>query len=121
MPYRDPEKKRAFDAAYYAAHREEKRAYSAARGAALVAGKDAIKIHGAYVPVRARVVPVDAFSAHADAPGLVDWLGSASRKPRRVMLVHGEPTASDALRKSIEEKLGLDVRVAEHGARTTFA
>lgn len=91
------------------------------RGAALVAGKDAVKMHGAYVPVRARVVQVDAFSAHADAPGLVDWLGSASRKPRRVMLVHGEPTASDALRKSIEEKLGLDVRVAEHGGRTTFS
>ena len=75
------------------------------RGAAMVAGADAVKIHGAYVPVRAEVASLEALSAHADRDGLIAWL-DAQRAPRRVFVTHGEPVAADALRLAIEERHG---------------
>ena len=44
------------------------------RGAAMVAGAKWIRIHGEDISVRAEVVNVDAFSAHADYEELIGWL-----------------------------------------------
>jgi len=90
------------------------------RGAALMAGADSIKVHGGYVPVRARVAHADSFSAHADRDGLLGWLASAAAPPKRVVLVHGEAVAADSLRRSIEEKFTIPCVVAEHGQTITF-
>lgn len=90
------------------------------RGAALVAGADAIKMHGDYVPVRARVEHVDTFSAHADQGDLLAWLGAAASPPGEIVLVHGEPVAADTLRRSIQEKLGLACTVAEYDRSMVF-
>jgi len=84
------------------------------RGAAMVAGATAVKIHGEYVPVRAEVAHLDSFSAHADRDGLLRWLQALPAPPREVFVNHGEPVAADALRLAIEERLGWRVRVAEH-------
>jgi metallo-beta-lactamase family protein len=86
------------------------------RGAALVRGATEIKIHGQYVPIRAEVDNREQLSAHADRDGLRKWLGAAASAPRRVFVTHGEPEAADALRKSIEERLGWSAEVPEHGA-----
>ncbi|MFM0136338.1 MBL fold metallo-hydrolase RNA specificity domain-containing protein [Caballeronia grimmiae] len=75
------------------------------RGAALAAHAPAIKIHGAYVPVRARVVSLDSMSAHADYAELLDWLRGMPGPPSRTFVTHGEPAAADALRRRIEETL----------------
>ncbi|MRV73706.1 MBL fold metallo-hydrolase [Duganella sp. FT92W] len=85
------------------------------RGAALVDGAQEVKIHGEYVPVRARVVQIDNLSAHADQGELLAWLGACG-KPRRVFVTHGEPEASDTLRRRIAETLGWSVDVPQHGA-----
>ncbi len=90
------------------------------RGAALLAGASELKMHGGYVPVKARVENYDAFSAHADRDGLLRWLGSAASPPGQVVLVHGDPVASDALRRSIGEKLSLPCRVAENDETIEF-
>lgn len=66
------------------------------RAAQLAGGARVIKIHGRYVPVRADIVGVDSFSAHADATELVDW-ATAAAPPRTAYLVHGEPTSAQAL------------------------
>ncbi|MDH3521232.1 MAG: MBL fold metallo-hydrolase, partial [Myxococcales bacterium] len=87
------------------------------RGAALVAGAEAIKIHGRYVPVRAQVIPLDIFSAHADQDDLVRWVGACRVPPREVFVVHGEPSASDALRHRIQEALGYRASVPAYGER----
>jgi metallo-beta-lactamase family protein len=84
------------------------------RGAALASGAPSIKIHGSYVPVRAEVIQLDVFSAHADRDGLLEWLAACGRAPRRVFVAHGEPVASDALRLRIEEKLGYEAQVPEY-------
>ena len=83
------------------------------RGAAMVAGADAIKIHGAYVPVRAEVANLETLSAHADHDELLAWL-DGQRAPRRVFVTHGEPVAADALRLAIEERHGWPCTVPEY-------
>jgi len=83
------------------------------RGAALAAGAREIKIHGAYVPVRAEVVSLGSLSAHADREELLRWAARMPQAPRRVFLTHGEPVAADRLRQAIEERHRWPCTVAE--------
>jgi metallo-beta-lactamase family protein len=83
------------------------------RGAKLAAGDKSLRIFGEDIPVRAEVVQLGASSAHADADGLVAWLRSAPRPPRRVFVTHGEPAAADALRLRIERELGWPATVPD--------
>ena len=73
------------------------------RARALANGATEIKIHGRYVPVRAEVVTLDAFSAHADASELVDW-ATAAPAPSAAYLVHGEPEAARLLAGRLRDK-----------------
>jgi metallo-beta-lactamase family protein len=81
------------------------------RGAAMVAGASSVKIHGAYLPIRAELHNLSMLSAHADADEIMTWLGKFDAPPRRTFVTHGEPEAADALRHRIAEKLGWDSRV----------
>jgi metallo-beta-lactamase family protein len=81
------------------------------RGAAMVAGADRIKIHGAYVPIRAEVQNLGMLSAHADRDEILRWLRGFTASPSKVFIVHGEPDASEALRVAIGDELGWDCDV----------
>ena len=83
------------------------------RGAAMMAGADAVKIHGAYVPVRAEIANLESLSAHADRDELLAWL-DWQKAPRRVFVTHGEPVAADALRLAIEERHDWPCTVPEY-------
>lgn len=91
------------------------------RGAALLNGADAIKIHGDYVPVRAEVKSLDMLSAHADRDELLRWLGEFNSPPKDCFVVHGESEASDRFRHRIAEEFSWKVRVPEHGERVTLS
>jgi metallo-beta-lactamase family protein len=84
------------------------------RGAAMINGADSVKIHGAYVPVRAEVVAFDGFSAHADYAEILKWLAWFEAPPKQTFITHGEPPAADALRHRIEEQLGWHCRVPDY-------
>lgn len=84
------------------------------RGAAIVAGAETVKIHGAYVPIRAEVKNLDMLSAHADANDVMRWLRNFVRPPRMTFVTHGEPVAADMLRRRIQDELGWPCRVPEH-------
>jgi metallo-beta-lactamase family protein len=84
------------------------------RGAAMVAGAASVKIHGEHVPIRAEVIDLPGFSAHADRDGLLAWIGALAKAPRQVYLTHGEPVAADSLRQAIEERNGWHCRVPEY-------
>jgi metallo-beta-lactamase family protein len=84
------------------------------RGAALAAGAGEVKIHGQYVPVRARVHNLENLSAHADYAEILEWLGHFEARPGSVFLTHGEPDAADALRLRIKESLGWTARVPDY-------
>lgn len=85
------------------------------RGEAMVAGAPRIKVFGRYVPVRAEVATIDSLSAHADAEELTAWLATTPSLPRSVHIVHGEPSAADALRRSLHDDLGWPTHVPTHG------
>jgi metallo-beta-lactamase family protein len=91
------------------------------RGEALASGAAEIKIHGAYVPVRAEVVKMDSMSAHADYSEILEWLRCFKRAPKRTFVTHGEPAAADEMRRRIEETLGWPVRVPEYGETAKLA
>ena len=74
------------------------------RGAKMIDGADAIKIHGQYVPLRARVDQISNLSAHADSDEILGWLAHFKHAPRRTFITHGEPPAAEALRARIESE-----------------
>jgi len=83
------------------------------RGAAMLDGAESIKIHGQEWPLRAEVCNLDMLSAHADADEIIHWLSALEHPPRQIFIVHGEPDASDALRRRIEEELDFPCLVPE--------
>jgi metallo-beta-lactamase family protein len=83
------------------------------RGRALMDGAKQIKIHGRYIPVRAEVHATTAYSVHADAAQLVEWL-SPMKPPDTVYVVHGEEDASWALAGRIAEELGWNAVVPRY-------
>jgi metallo-beta-lactamase family protein len=85
------------------------------RGAQLLAGVSAVKIHGTYVPIHAEVASLSNLSAHADWAEIVAWARGFSAPPSRVFITHGEPVAADALRLRLEEALGWRCEVPMHG------
>jgi metallo-beta-lactamase family protein len=87
------------------------------RGAAMVAGAQLIKIYGRYVPVRAEVTNLSMLSAHADRSELMRWLKAFKKQPKAVFVIHGEPTAADTFRHDIEQDLGWNVVVPDHGEK----
>jgi metallo-beta-lactamase family protein len=87
------------------------------RGGKLVRGATEIKVMGQYVAVKAQVHHLEGMSGHADADGLIAWMRQMPTAPKQVMVVHGEPEASDALRIRIEEQLGWPARVPQAGER----
>ncbi|MEX0860199.1 MAG: MBL fold metallo-hydrolase [Cucumibacter sp.] len=90
------------------------------RGAAMVAGAGSIKIHGEQVPVRAEVQNLSMLSAHADADEILAWLRGFRAAPRMTFISHGEPAASDALRRRIEEELGWPCAIPQHLERAAL-
>ena len=87
-------------------------------GGHLMRGADKARINGREMPVRATIRSLDGFSAHADEPELLAWLGAFIRGrrpgdpgvPSRVYLVHGDPPAQAAMAPKVEA-LGLTVEV----------
>lgn len=86
-------------------------------GRMLLDGAHEIKIHGQYVPVRAEIAEIEAFSVHADADELLEWLSSCQPLPSQVFINHGEPDAAAALADRIRRDLDIAAVVPEVGER----
>lgn len=86
------------------------------RGATLASGAKSVRIHGRDIDVHAEIVQLQSASAHADAAQLLHWLRRMPARPDQVYVVHGDISASDALRARIEHELGWRALVPEHGA-----
>jgi metallo-beta-lactamase family protein len=84
------------------------------RGAALLAGKPQIKVHGDWIGARAEVLALDGLSGHADRQGLLEWVLSLPAPPKHLYLMQGEPEAADSLRQAIAERRDWNCSVPEH-------
>lgn len=83
-------------------------------GRQILNGKTPVRIFGTEHEVRARVLRIGGFSAHADREELLAWLRGLKGKPRRVYVTHGEDDAATALADHIKQALGLDVQVPDY-------
>lgn len=86
------------------------------RARQLVEGATEVKIHGRYVPVRADVLALSAFSAHADCDELYDW-ATATTAPRTCYLVHGEERSAHAFAGRLHAEAGWVAVVPKEGER----
>ncbi len=90
-------------------------------GRRLVERRPRAKIFGVERDVRAEIVVMDGFSAHADQRGLVDFVGEARRGGglKNVVLVHGEPGPQYALAALLAQFPELRVTAPAPGDRLT--
>jgi metallo-beta-lactamase family protein len=87
------------------------------RGRLMQDGARTVRIFGEDVVVRAHRETIHGLSAHADADGLLRWLRTATRPPRRVFVVHGEPASADTLAGRIRAELGWNAVVPGYRER----
>jgi metallo-beta-lactamase family protein len=85
------------------------------RGRALQEGARQVRIHGESVPVCAKVVTLDGFSAHADRDDILRWLAGFRRPPKATYVVHGEMQGSRALAETLCTSLKWNARAAKDG------
>ena len=83
-------------------------------GREIVDGAKKVRILGQHYPVRARVVQINGFSAHADRDGLLKWLSSLRKPPRRLFVTHGESSTSQHFASLVRDKTGWEVAVPEY-------
>jgi metallo-beta-lactamase family protein len=83
-------------------------------GREIVGGAKKVRILGQHYPVRARVVQINGFSAHADRDELLKWISSLHRSPRRIFVTHGESSASQHFAGLVRDKTGWEVVVPEY-------
>jgi metallo-beta-lactamase family protein len=78
-------------------------------GRRLVDRAERVTIFGEEVPVRAEVVTLGGFSAHADRTALLGWLGGFRRPPARTFVVHGEAEIAAEFARAIDARFGWRV------------
>ena len=80
-------------------------------GRRIVNGEKQVRILGQEYPVKAKVVQVSGFSAHADRDELFKWLTGLKSPPRRLFVVHGEPESAQNFADYVGQKTGWKVSV----------
>lgn len=83
-------------------------------GRKLLEGQKIVKIFGKPYNVKAKVIVMDAFSAHADRSDLLDYIAHV-RGLKKILLVHGEEDQGLILKDILNEEGYKDVVVPEPG------
>jgi len=83
-------------------------------GRAIVDGARKVKIFGEEIAVNAQIFNLHGLSGHADRNGLFEWVQGFKKKPKQILLVHGDTEAQ----KSFKELLvtnGYNARIMNVG------
>jgi len=80
-------------------------------GRSIVNGEKEIRILGRQYPVRARIVQIGGFSAHADKEELLAWLKNLKKPPRKLFIVHGEEDSAKHFADYVREQTGWSTEV----------
>jgi metallo-beta-lactamase family protein len=84
------------------------------RGRALQEGAKTLRLFGHDVVVKAEIVVMGQFSAHAGKSELLRWLTALPAPPKQTYLTHGEPAAAQALQRAIQDKFQWKAAVARY-------
>jgi metallo-beta-lactamase family protein len=83
-------------------------------GRQLVDKAKEVRIFGKKYKVKAKVVQINGFSAHADKNEMLNWLQKFKTPPKQIFLVHGEPESAQAFSSFLTEKTGWKVTIPEY-------
>jgi len=85
------------------------------RGAKMEQGVETIKVHGQWLPVKAKIRRLDGLSGHADYVELGNWLAASKLSARtQIYLVHGEPDALEAMADYLKQTTEFDVNIGDY-------
>ncbi len=85
-------------------------------GRTIADGAKTVTIDHEQIEINADIRTSGSYSAHADKDKLVRWAMSAKVAPKKIVLVHGDPEAAEALEKALKEKLsGTEVVIPKFG------
>ncbi len=91
------------------------------RGAKMLGGAESVKIHGDWIPVKARVEVMHGLSGHGDYVDIQHWLEqSRLAKNTAIKLVHGEPDALEAMRDHLRRTTPYRVDIATYRSILTL-
>lgn len=82
-------------------------------GRRLVEKEKSIRIFGQNYDLKAGVIKMNGFSAHADQAGIVHSLSHLKDTLKKVILIHGEETQSRPLKEKLHEEGHANVEIAE--------
>lgn len=83
-------------------------------GRSIVDGIEKVRILGVKRSIKARIVRIHGFSAHADRNELLDWLKELEAPPRGVFVVHGETKSALSFGDYAREQTGWNVTVPQY-------
>lgn len=89
-------------------------------GREIIDGADKVRIHGQVHPVKAKIVRIDGFSAHADQSELLRWLSGFRVQPKHLFVVHGEQHIPELFAKKIQENHDWSVSVPQYLDKVTL-
>jgi metallo-beta-lactamase family protein len=85
-------------------------------GRAILEGAKKVRLFGEDVAVNAKVYNLHGLSGHADKNGLLKWLNAFRKKPKEIMLVHGDKEVLKSFQLELNDK-GYNTVVVSQGER----
>ncbi len=90
-------------------------------GGKLIDGVDGMKLYGQYHALRAEVVTMDSFSAHADRSELITFLNGQQDTCRKIFLVHGTLDRMQPFGESLDRAGFREVVIPQLGDMVALA
>ena len=84
-------------------------------GRQILEGAKEVRINGETVSVRCHVINIPGYSAHADQPRLLKWVGAMRSTLEKVFVVQGEEDSSNALAGKIRDTFAIAAEVPKSG------
>ena len=86
-------------------------------GRKILDGASEVEIFNEVIPVRAKIIIAQGFSAHADKNRLFEFVEQLKYSLKHVFAVHAEPEAAEALVQTVRDRLGLPADAPKMGER----
>ena len=84
-------------------------------GREIVSGRRSVRIFGVQRDVKARVVQLNGFSAHADESELFRWYDELDSPPKRIFVTHGEDSVAEGFARKISDRAGVEAIAPDYG------
>lgn len=84
-------------------------------GRRLIEGEKLVRIHGEQIEVKAKIIALRGYSAHADYNELCRWLDGFNTLPAKLFLTHGEQSARENFANIVHQRYNITAELPEQG------